>query len=255
MRPSGGVLFDVAEELIHRHRHHTDQHQAGKGQRQALLAAGCLHQGTNAGIARRHFCEHSAHKSQGDRHFERSIEIRHAARQANFGENVPALGAEHPQHIFQLRLQCGQARGDVDRDREKADQKGGQDAGTNTDAKPHHQNRHNRGLGDRIETHHQGIKRRIGHGRGAHHETEQNTHRNRNAEAYHRDPEGLPSCFEQRLLEFKEFLGNLQRTGENEFSNVEQRNNRLPQQQHHNQHDNRCEALKVFGHHGFSPVY
>jgi hypothetical protein len=118
------VLLDVTEQLVHRHRHRAHHHQAGKGQRHALLAAGGLDQVADAAVAGRHLRQHGADEGQRDGDLQRAVEVGHGARQADLDQHVPALGAQHAQHVFQLGLQRGQAGGDVDHDREEGDQEG-----------------------------------------------------------------------------------------------------------------------------------
>ena len=121
-----------------------------------------LDQVADAGVARRHLRQHRADEGQRDRDLQRAVEVRHGARQAHLDQHVPALGAQHAQHVLQLGLQRGQAGGDVHHDREERDQERGEDARPDADAEPHHQDRHDGRLGHGVEAHHQRVDRGVG---------------------------------------------------------------------------------------------
>ena len=157
MRPRRGVLFDEAEQLVHHHRHHADHQQAGEGQAHLHRRTGGNQQVADAFVRGRHLRHRGADEGERDRYLERAPEVGHRARQADLGQHVPALGAEHAQHVFQLRLQRGEAGGNVDGDGEERDQESGEHRRPDANAEPHHQDGHKGGLGQRVEGRHQRV--------------------------------------------------------------------------------------------------
>jgi hypothetical protein len=81
--------------------------------------------------------------------------------------------------------------------------------GPEADAEPHHEDRHDRRLGHRVEGDHQRVDRRVGQPAAADQEAQHHADDDADAEAQHRDPERLPGRFQQRRLEFDELQGDL----------------------------------------------
>ena len=165
------------------------------------------------------------------------------------------LGAKRwdVQHVFEFGFERGQTGRDVHRDREERDQERGQDAGPETDAEPHDQDRHDRRFRHRVEADQQRVQRRVGEPRRADQETEQHADDDRDREAQHRDPEGLPRGFGDRPGVLDRRLRDRQRAREDEVGDPEQRTHRLPQQQQRDARGDRRPAFDAALIHALAP--
>ena len=93
--------------------------------RRVVARAGRQHQEADAVVAADRLGDHRADEGERDRDLQAGEQIGHGARDADLGQDLGARGAEAAQHVAHLGLDGGEPGGDIDHDREEADDEGG----------------------------------------------------------------------------------------------------------------------------------